>query len=123
MAQGPKLLSTALGLMFILLVYRLLRRGVQEELEHWLTIDHTLLLLVLFLAFRPCTCCFRIRDFRDDPLGIAGYVGYEQLRAPGWQSLAETLSIGIISLILLSSARCTSIGPRRWKPASLRLRN
>ena len=100
--QGPKLFRTALGLMFILLVYRLLRRGVQEELEHWLTIDHTLLLLILFLAFRPLHVLFQNPViFVMIVLGLAGYVGYEQLRAPGWQSLAETLSIGIVSLFLL----------------------
>ncbi len=100
--QGPMLLRTALGIMFILLVYRLMRQGVQDELEQWFTVDRTLLILFLFLAFRPLHRLFQHPViFVMILLGIAGHVAYEQHLNPGWQSLSETLSIGLMSLVLL----------------------
>lgn len=101
-ANWLSLLKTLTGLMFVLLLVRLLRTLVRGQLEGLFHLDDTLLFLGLFLAFRPLHRLFQIRAAAALALaGLVVYVGYLLVLDPGGGRLREVLGIGTIALSLL----------------------
>lgn len=99
----PGWIKSLLGFSLILIVVRILRSLVREELAGVIDIDDTLLFLLLFLAFKPLHAAFQIKLVAVGIVTVlAGYVGWLFYQDPSGAQVFEMVGIGLWVIGLIS---------------------
>jgi len=95
-------MKTFLGIVFILLLVRLLRGWLRDEIELVVHLNDTLLFLGLFLLFRPLHLIFQIRAVAVCILAaLLGYLAWLYYSDPSGSLLLEKADIGAWALGLI----------------------
>ncbi len=95
--------KTFLGIAFILLLVRIARGLVQDELKLIIDIKDSLLFLMLFLVFRPLHLLFQIRAVAIVVvIALVVYLAYLLQLDPTGGKLFETADVGIYALALIT---------------------
>jgi len=95
-------IKTFFGIVFILLLVRLLRGWLRDEIELMVHLNDTLLFLGLFLLFRPLHMLFQIRLVAAFILlALLGYFAWLYHSDPSGALLLEKADIGMYALGLI----------------------
>ncbi len=91
------------GFVFLLIAIRLMRRGLQSELETFVPLDKTTLFLLLFLAFRPLHALLEnVWIFVLVLLGVGGYLGWVWFQDPTGHTVWDMVNMGALSISVIA---------------------